>query len=300
MRVAQVRISSGTGCEQRRVFSWELKMRRGGNHSCTGDFFASEVARSSLLHSSCSPLYLSPSSFVPSLGPFAVREIDRPALAEVRRAIWLYSEDPCQQIHSMYRRGRSLAVKNLAKKLGLGDRPRLSGDLDETVPANFSAFVEAGADSFHMEAQWAAWTNGRHDGSCGKQRGSRPPPAAVVGPGHARCFPILAIKFEALWEPDTLSALSEFLGLGAEVMATFPQRRNRTQAVAGNGIRDLKHRKSVMHKRLAPSGHSRSRILTQGHLATAGDLAACQTSSIFGSLRYRIQRSRRSQEAWSC
>jgi hypothetical protein len=103
----------------------------------------------------------------------------------VRRAIYVYSTDPCTQVRSLYRRGYiELVVQNVAKMFDV------SMD-DASLMINtttFDDYLALGRDTMQIESQWDAWVT-----------------------DEALQFPIMAVNFDTLW--DHTDEITRFMGV---------------------------------------------------------------------------------------
>lgn len=112
-------------------------------------------------------------------------------IREVRRGIFLY-RDPCLQLHSMLR--RNFTGVNFAKRLHLWP-PSVESWMafppeHWEVPSSLDQVLELDRDTMLLEEQWLAWTT----------------------PNASRTFPVLAIKFSALFDEASLAEVDRFIG----------------------------------------------------------------------------------------
>jgi hypothetical protein len=107
------------------------------------------------------------------------------ATTAVRRAVYVYSTDPCAQVRSLYRRGYiELVVQNVAKMFDVS--------MDDAIlminTTTFDDYLALGNDALQIESQWDAWLT-----------------------DEAPQFPIMAVNFDTLW--DHTDEITRFMGV---------------------------------------------------------------------------------------
>lgn len=121
---------------------------------------------------------------------------DRSYMAQVKKAIFVYSSEPCRQVASLYRRWP--VPPHLQKKLRLFNQTE--SQTTDSMPQTFKGYVKQGDDALLMESQFLAWSH------------SEPKPN----------FPIMMLNFDKLWEPGHIEQLVQFAGLHESAASRFP------------------------------------------------------------------------------
>lgn len=146
-------------------------------------------------------------------------------VGSVRRAIFIY-DDPCTQVNSLYRRGFHI-LNGVYKRLRIYNDTRNGFHLE--FPQTYEGYASRGEDVYKLEEQWHSWTSAK----------------------LASSFPILSLKYEALWNYS--DSIARFLDLN-NTYINLPPRRSRhveSNSTMSNSIKRCQA--SGIHKSLEDS-----------------------------------------------
>lgn len=136
--------------------------------------------------------------------PIVASDTEWRAWEHVKRAIFIYSSEPCRQLHSQFRRTggsrQSYNMINMQKRMHAGEKIAKA----QLPHDDMHDFVEGGRDTELLEENFDSWTT----------------------KNNSLHFPILALHIDAAYEHA--ADITSFMGLPSSAAFNFPLFKART------------------------------------------------------------------------